>query len=384
MSSAERSVPEALPVSLQQRLARAWYADSWWLKSLLPFSWLFNLLARWRRARLQTRYQGAAFAVPVIIVGNISVGGSGKTPLIVALAKALAERGIKVGVVSRGYGGHANHYPLDVTPETNVEASGDEPLLIALELAHLQCPVVVAPDRVAAVTKLLADHEVDLVLSDDGLQHYRLHRDVEIALIDGSRGLGNGRTLPAGPLRESPERLREVDFVVVNGAFSLGSGPSTTATGASILATGASILATGPSTLANIKPDTHIHLQPSVFRHLGSNTSIVAKDWAEAKSVHAVAAIGNPERFRTTLESLGLAVTLHGKDDHQALVPGDLIFDDEQPVIITAKDAVKLNGTPRDNLWVLEVEIALESDFIDQLIGSAGLTERAEQTNTGS
>ena len=377
MSSAERSVPEALPVSLQQRLVRAWYADSWWLKSLLPFSWLFNLLARWRRARLQTRYQGAAFAVPVIIVGNISVGGSGKTPLIVALAKALAERGIKVGVVSRGYGGHANHYPLDVTPETNVEASGDEPLLIALELAHLQCPVVVAPDRVAAVTKLLADHEVDLVLSDDGLQHYRLHRDVEIALIDGSRGLGNGRTLPAGPLRESPERLREVDFVVVNGAFSLGSGPSTTATGPSTKATGA-------STLANIKPDTHIHLQPSVFRHLGSNTSIVAKDWAEAKSVHAVAAIGNPERFRTTLESLGLAVTLHGKDDHQALVPADLIFDDEQPVIITAKDAVKLNGIPRNNLWVLEVEIPLENDFIDQLIGSAGLTERAEQTTTGS
>ena len=370
MSSAERSVPEALPVSLQQRLVRAWYADSWWLKSLLPFSWLFNLLARWRRARLQTRYQGAAFAVPVIIVGNISVGGSGKTPLIVALAKALAERGIKVGVVSRGYGGHANHYPLAVTPETNVEASGDEPLLIALKLAHLQCPVVVAPDRVAAVTKLLADHEVDLVLSDDGLQHYRLHRDVEIALIDGSRGLGNGRTLPAGPLRESPERLREVDFVVVNGAFSLATGQSTPAT--------------GPSTLANIKPDTHIHLQPSVFRHLGSSTSIVAKDWAEAKSVHAVAAIGNPERFRATLESLGLAVTLHGKDDHQALVPADLIFDDEQPVIITAKDAIKLNGIPRDNLWVLEVEIPLESDFIDQLIGSAGLTERAEQTTTGS
>lgn len=356
MSRPERAASDAVPLSLQQRLVSAWYGDSWWLKCLLPVSGLFNLLARWRRASLQSRHQGAAFAVPVVIVGNICVGGSGKTPLIVALAKALAALGHKVGVVSRGYGGHADRYPLSVTPETQVEESGDEPLLIALELAQLQCPVVVAPDRVAAVTKLLADHEVDLVLSDDGLQHYRLHRDVEIALIDGSRGLGNGRTLPAGPLRETPERLREVDFVVVN----------------------------GPSTLANIKPDTQIHLQPSVFRHLASNRSIAAKDWAQSRSVHAVAAIGNPERFRVTLESLGLAVTLHGKDDHQALVPADLIFDDEQPVIITAKDAVKLRGIPRDNLWVLDVEIVLESDFIHQFIGRAGLTHSAEHPTTGS
>ena len=200
-------------MSLEQRITQAWQQDSPWLKLLLPLSWLFVAIASARRRYLQSRHQGQAFKAPVIIVGNISVGGSGKTPLILALVSALKQRGFKPGVVSRGYGGKAVSYPLGVNAQTAVAESGDEPLLIA-QLA--ECPVVVDADRNAAVAYLLSHNDCDLVLSDDGLQHYRLHRDIEIVVIDGQRGFGNGRCLPAGPLRESQERLGQADFVVVN------------------------------------------------------------------------------------------------------------------------------------------------------------------------
>lgn len=334
--------------SAEQRLTKAWYSNSWWLVLLLPLAGLFSLIARLRRAQLQSKYQGNAFASPVAIIGNISVGGSGKTPLIIALVKALNARGYNVGVVSRGYGGSAQGYPLDVIEGINAAQCGDEPLLIA---RACNCPVVVAPDRVAAVGYLLANHHCDVILSDDGLQHYRLHRDIEIAVVDGARGLGNHYCLPAGPLRESAQRLNQVDFVLINGA---------------------------PDRGANValSPDVEkyqIDLQPSVFRHLASDKTVVASGWTGPSSVHAVAAIGNPERFAVTLQQLGFEVDLVGCDDHQQLALGDLSFDDDLPVIITAKDAVKYTDVAADNVWVLEVEMTVPAEFVDRFIEAAGL-----------
>ena len=330
-------------MSVEQLLVKAWHRDSWWLLFLRPLALLFRGLAQLRRRWLQSKFQGLPFAVPVVVVGNLSVGGSGKTPLVVALVKALAERGLKAGVVSRGYGGRAAQYPVMVSVDSVAAEVGDEPLLIAQQTVALDCPVVVDPNRHRGVEFLLASAQVDLILTDDGLQHYGLYRDVEIAVIDGARGLGNQRTLPAGPLREPVQRLSEVDFVLVNGA------------------------ATG------LDSDSEISIQASAFRHFASGSIIALDAWAESRSVHAVAAIGNPERFAKTLEGLGFELSLVGKNDHQPLSLADISFNDQRPVIITAKDAVKFIHTAPYNLWVLEVEMIVESAFVDRLVQRANL-----------
>jgi tetraacyldisaccharide 4'-kinase len=204
--------------------------------------------------------------------------------------------------------------------------------------AQLGCPVVVDPDRSRGVSYLLANHRLDVVLTDDGLQHYRLHRDIEIAVVDASRGLGNRRLLPTGPLREPIQRLHEVDFVIANGDA------------------------------AEVEADAQIQLLPQRFRNLANGREVAPARWDQGRAVNAVAAIGNPQRFATTLELLGLDAKLHAKDDHRPLCLTDLLFDDNKPVIITAKDAVKLVGSVADNVWVLDVETVLPSQFIEQLL----------------
>jgi|SaaInlStandDraft_1057018.scaffolds.fasta_scaffold13878_2 tetraacyldisaccharide 4'-kinase len=331
-------------VSVEQRLTKAWDRDSWGLIFFVPLSWLLRIIVALRRYLLQAKHQGQPFSAPVVIIGNISVGGSGKTPLIIALVKALKQRGYSIGVVSRGYGAKADGYPLAVTGATKATQCGDEPLLIAQTCS---CPVVVDPDRVAAVNYLLAQYQCDLVLSDDGLQHYRLHRDIEVAVIDGMRGLGNGRCLPAGPLREPRQRLYEVDYILLNGSCDI--------------------------SLSDEFNLQEITLQPSFFRHLASGKTVAATDWAQGPSVHAVAAIGNPQRFAVTLAEIGLDADLTSVDDHRQLCAEDLNFGDSLPVIITAKDAVKFTDSVADNIWVLEVEMVLPDGFLDSLTGSAGL-----------
>ncbi len=312
-------------------LERAWYRPGGWIRVLAPVGWLFTLSARWRRRWLQRRHQGTRFAVPVVVIGNISVGGTGKTPLLIALAQRLRARGRRPGIVSRGYGGAAGREPLLVTAAHGADAVGDEPCL----LAHAAgCPVVVCPDRRAAVLWLLAHCDCDLVLSDDGLQHYRLHRDFEIAVVDGARGLGNGRCLPAGPLREPPSRLDEVDAVVVNGG-------------------------------AYRPPRTcyRMQLRPLGFRHLASGRRLAVDaflgeqrtDMRGSPRVHAVAGIGNPERLRATLEALGFVVDLRPRPDHHVFSAADLAFSDRLPVVITAKDAVKCETIANAQTWVLDV-----------------------------
>lgn len=325
-------------VSVERRLVGAWYSSSAWLWPLVPLSWLFGYLAQARRAWLQSRFQGRPYSAPIVVVGNVSVGGSGKTPLVIALVKALAEQGLKAGVISRGYGGQAVDYPLSVRSDTCAKESGDEPLLIARMTVQFDCPVVVDPDRSRGVEYLLATHRVDVVLTDDGLQHYRLHRDIEIAVVDTVRGLGNSRLLPAGPLREPIQRLHEVDFVVANGGD------------------------------AWTEADAQIQLLPQRFRNLATGREVVPTRWNEGIAVNAVAAIGNPQRFAATLESLGLDVKLYAKDDHRPLRLTDLLFDDNKPVIITAKDAVKLVDPVADNVWVLDVETVLPNQFVEQLL----------------
>ena len=330
-------------MSAERFWTNAWYQKSTWLLLLVPLSWLFRAISRLRRIVLQWRFQGQSYAMPVVVIGNISLGGSGKTPLIIALAKALSERGYSVGVVSRGYGGASAQYPLVVRPDTPVSQSGDEPLLVAKKLG---CPVVVDPNRGRAVEKLVESFSCDLILSDDGLQHYRLHRDVEIAVVDGRRRFGNGYTLPAGPLRESPRRLKEVDFIIQNGGI--------------------------------VEPDdpgTYIvQLETSGLRRFGSSELIGFDQWVESTNIHAVAAIGHPERFFESLRQMGFKVDSEPKNDHQTLTARDIGFDDDLPVVITAKDAVKYQGLVPDNLWVLEVEMALDNEFVSSLIDCVGLT----------
>jgi tetraacyldisaccharide 4'-kinase len=334
-------------LSVERRWLNACYSNSSSLLLLAPLSWLFSLMSAVRRKILQRLYQGRRFSVPVAVVGNISVGGSGKTPLIIALVNALNKRGYTAGVVSRGYGGAANAYPLLVTSQTPVDQSGDEPLLIARLCG---CPVVVDPDRVRAVEFLLHETPCDIVLSDDGLQHYRLHRDIEIAVVDAARGLGNGRMLPSGPLRESPSRLSQVDFVVLNGS------------GADI---GAELDLVGAH---------HVELQALGLRHIASNVLTPVDMWKGGKKAHAVCGIGHPDRFAQTLTTLGFEVILSSVNDHQHLSSDDLTFGDDLPVIITSKDAVKYSGVIPENLWVLEVEMSISDDFVDSLTEQAGLT----------
>jgi tetraacyldisaccharide 4'-kinase len=333
-------------LSLEQLITGAWTRNSRWLVLLLPFTWLFAGLSNLRRCYLQRRYQGQPYTAPVVIVGNISVGGSGKTPLIIALVAALKQRGYSPGVVSRGYSGNAAQYPLSVTAATAVSESGDEPLLIA---TLADCPVVVDANRRAAVDYLLDHHQCNLVLSDDGLQHYALHRDIELVVVDGQRGLGNGRQLPSGPLREKPQRLEQADMVVINGQQA-----------------DQSITVSGLQQMS---------IRPTQFRHLESGRRLAIEDWLESepgtnREVHAVAAIGNPQRFADTLTQIGLAPILHRFDDHQILSLDDLSFGDNLPVVVTAKDAIKLEqvAAVSENIWAVDIEAVIDSSFVDKLV----------------
>lgn len=315
-------------------LERAWYRPRSWSLLLAPLAWLFSSVARRRRRWLQARQE--SLRLPVVVVGNITVGGTGKTPLIIALVKALQARGYRPGVISRGYGGTAPSYPFMVTRHSDPAHCGDEPLLIAISC---DCPVVVDPDRLRAARHLESHGDCEIILSDDGLQHYRLPRNLEIIVVDGDRVLGNGWCLPAGPLREPAARLREADFAIVNGGNAVLDHPR----------------------------QYRMFLQPLRFRRLNGN-EIRSPDNPPGDSVNAVAGIGNPTRFARTLASLGLAVKLHPFPDHHRFVASELVFNDGRPVILTAKDAVKCHDLSAPDLWVLDVAATLENSGLNTLV----------------
>lgn len=309
-----------------------WYRDNFIAKCLLPLSIAFQGAVKLRRSMYRAGYLKVRhLPVPVVVVGNISVGGTGKTPLIIALARLLKQNGYRPGIVSRGYGGKVRA-PVKVEPCSSSEAVGDEPILLA---RHGDCPVAVCPERFDAGHLLLEQDGCDVILCDDGLQHYKLARDIEIAVVDGERQFGNGYCLPAGPLREPPSRLAQVDFVVVNGGETAESQYSMTLNGEVAIN-----LATGVG-----KPLQHF---------VGAEC-------------HAIAGIGNPERFFRMLERAGLKCTNHRFPDHYPYRPGDLDFD-EKPVLMTEKDAVKCFGFARDSHWYVPVTAQLEPAFTQRFL----------------
>ena len=267
--------------------------------------------------------------VPVIVVGNITAGGTGKTPLVLWVCDFLREQGYAPGIVSRGYGGRGE--TMAVRADSAPEIAGDEPVLLA---QRSRCPVWIGRNRVAAARALIAANpECNVIVSDDGLQHYGLRRDVEIAVLDGSRGTGNGLPLPAGPLRESTARLAEVDAVVVTGDTSL---PGASATTFAMRLDG--------NLFCNL-------LNPAFHQEAGAFLD---------KRVHAVAGIGNPARFFDHLQRLGLSFAAHAFPDHHAYSQADLEFSDADAIIMTEKDAIKCTQFARENYWVLPVDARVD------------------------
>jgi tetraacyldisaccharide 4'-kinase len=310
-----------------------WYGNNPLRYLLLPFSALFWLLSVFRRTLFYLGLKRKQkFSVPVIVVGNITVGGTGKTPLVIWLSRYLAEQGYTPGIVARGYGGKASHWPQQVRADSDPVMVGDEAVLMARLAA---CPVCVAPLRAQAVQALLDYTDCNIVLSDDGLQHYAMGRDMEIAVIDGQRGFGNGYLFPAGPLRELPSRLRKVDLLISNGTW---------------------------------QEDVPVMsvAEPQVLPLLNLNDDPHLLSLAAGKKIHAVAGIGNPQRFFDLLKHYGLDIIPHAFSDHHSYKKEDLYFDDELPVLMTEKDAVKYARHATRRHWLVRIETVPDSTFVSK------------------
>ena len=316
-------------------IARIWSGESPLWRLLLPLSWLYGLVSGAIRLMYRLGLKGAWRApVPVVVVGNLTAGGNGKTPVVIWLVEQLQKRGIRPGVVSRGYGGKATHYPLLLTADTTTAEAGDEPVLI---YQRTGVPVAVSPVRSDAVQALLAGHAVDIIITDDGLQHYALARDKEIVVIDGVRRFGNGWWLPAGPMRERASRLQSVDAVIVNGG--------------------------------QAKPgEIPMHLQPGMAVNLLTGER---KAVEQLPALVAMAGIGHPPRFFATLEQCGARLEKRVPlADHQALVEGqvDALTVPGQSLIMTEKDAVKCRAFAKENWWYLPVDAELSGEQPEQLL----------------
>jgi tetraacyldisaccharide 4'-kinase len=292
-----------------------------------PLSVLFRAVVALRRfAYARSIFRTVRVGVPVVIVGNVTVGGTGKTPLVLWLTAFLSDQGFRPGIVSRGYGA-AEREPSAVTPDSDPARVGDEPVLLAQRSG---CPVWIGRDRVAAASGLLAANgDCNVIVSDDGLQHYRLGRDVELAVIDGSRKLGNGWMLPAGPLREPASRLREMDAIVING---------------------------GTRAADSSRRAVSSKLEGHVFRNLLNPAHTVCAEFFKLQRVHAVAGIGNPSRFFEHLQALGLDFEAHAFADHHAFSARDLQFASCDAIVMTEKDAVKCAAFATEAQWALRVD----------------------------
>ncbi|OHV13085.1 tetraacyldisaccharide 4'-kinase [Kushneria phosphatilytica] len=319
-----------------RRLEQAWYSDAGWVKLLTPLELLYRSVVRRRRRAFQSGHRETWHAsVPVIVVGNITLGGTGKSPLVAWLGRWLRDQGWHPGIISRGYGGHASRYPLYVDETTDTAYAGDEPVMLAQQT---QLPVAVDPDRPRAARKLIAAG-CDILLSDDGLQHFPLGRDIELVVVDGQKGFGNHRCLPVGPLREPLDRLADVDAVITNGDL------------------GVRVPASQYS----------MTLVPHAWRHLNDNVCYSIADRPFSGRVHALAGIGNPARFFRTLERLEVDFEQHPFPDHYRFTAQDLRFADNRPVVMTAKDAVKCRRFANERCWALDIEARPEAELIEWL-----------------
>ncbi len=311
-------------MAASEKLLNAWYTGHPALRVLWPLECLYRAVVQRKRQRFLAG-EGEIYRapVPVVVVGNITVGGTGKTPMILSLIAHCQARGLKVGVVSRGYGATPPQLPWRVRAEQSATEAGDEPLLIVLRTG---VPLMIDPDRSRAVRSLLAEENLDLILCDDGMQHYRLARDIELVLIDAARGLGNRRCLPAGPLREPVERMQSVDAILYNGA------------------TGDSAEGFG------------FTLQPTALVNVRSGERVGLDHFPHDQALHAVAGIGNPQRFFNTLQALHWCPISHAFADHAQYSAEQLNFSPALPLVMTEKDAVKCSAFAADNWWYLAVD----------------------------
>ncbi|EPJ43954.1 MAG: tetraacyldisaccharide 4''-kinase [Osedax symbiont Rs2] len=323
-------------------LERAWYqARATWTLLLWPLELLFVAIAKYNKIRHKKKQWQPP--CPLLIVGNISIGGTGKSPLTIELIETLQRKGYKVGVVSRGYGAQRSDFPYQLKASDTAAQAPDEPLMI---VRRTGVNLVIDPNRVRACQYLLANNDCDLILSDDGLQHYQMGRDIEIAVIDASRGLGNGHCLPVGPLRESSERLQSVDYVLLNGA---------------------STAKFNSSYQMQIAADGWYRVQDNRYLSLEEfATKLLSVDSGSTK-IHAIAGIGNPQRFFDTLQKMGLDVIPHRFSDHYQYCSADINFDAADIVCMTEKDAVKCSQFAAENCYYLRISARLETVFIDNL-----------------
>ncbi|MDX1589681.1 MAG: tetraacyldisaccharide 4'-kinase [Oleiphilaceae bacterium] len=312
---------------MKSRIDRLWYQQRRPLWLLWPLARLFTLLALWRKGRLRGRAYRSP--LPVLVVGNITVGGTGKSPFTAWLADFVRYKGWQPVILSRGYGGRTHHYPQLVTPGSDAAECGDEPVMLAQQTG---CPVVVDPRRDRAAEWVLQQGLGTLLICDDGLQHYRLARDIEFVLFDGARGAGNQAPLPVGPLREPLRRLRQADYCI---------------------ATGEPVHPSWSSIRQQVEDVHQVTQQPSQLRHLHSDR-VRPLQWLSGQTVNAVAGIANPERFFDSLMQLGAKVIPHPFSDHHPFSASD--FDlAHGPIVMTAKDAVKCRSVAPDNVWVLDI-----------------------------
>ena len=318
------------------KLNQIWYGGEpvpWWLRALVPVYKAGNQLDKWWKLRRQPDDLGSVF---IIVVGNITVGGSGKTPLVIRLCNLLRQAGFKPGVISRGYGRKERDLRL-ASPASDPGVVGDEPLLIAQRAG---VPVIVSPDRCEAARTLLKK-QINVIISDDGLQHYRLPRNLEICVIDGTRGFGNGLQIPAGPLRESVARLAAFDEIIVNGETDV---------------------------LPDGMPMTPMVLVAGLLRSMDSGQSWRLAQFAGCKA-NAVAGIGNPGRFFDLLRHARIKVIEHVFPDHHVFSANDFAnMDASLPILMTEKDAVKCKSLGLKNAWCLSVDAVLPSEWERDLV----------------
>ncbi len=323
----------SLRSALERVLNNAWYGFSPLSVLLIPLSWPVHWVVARRRARALAKHSTLE-GVSVLVVGGLTAGGTGKTPVLIALGRWLLQRGYRIGVVSRGYGGESCREPRLVEHQDNARVVGDEPLLIRQQLG---VPVMVCPDRRRAVMSLIERGEIDVVLSDDGLQHYAMPRDVEIAVLDAERGLGNGRLLPAGPLREPVDRLCSVDWILERNS-------------------------------ANA--DRRFAYQPVNARHMATGRLQLWRrcvdEWV-GQVVAAVTGLGQPGQFFEMLRDSGLSIHEHAVHDHAELPKRALDTLEQDVILVTAKDAVKLSVPIDPRVWVVEIDVMLPPSLLDQL-----------------
>lgn len=309
---------------LQRWLEHIWYEKYWKAIPLVPLSALFCGISRWRR-QYQTKQQLPS-PIPVIVIGNISIGGTGKTPLIIHLTSLLRKAGYRPAIISRGYKGTSTTWPLAVEKDTNARCCGDEAKLLANRTG---VPVIVGANRVEDIQSVKEHTDANIILSDDGLQHYKMARAFEIAVMDGRRGLGNGYCLPAGPLREKQTRLRDCNLVISNGQSNLTEHDM------------------------RVSGNTVINIQSGLRQKLSG----IAK-------AHVITGIGNPQRFIDTLRDQQVElITVTTFPDHHHFRTEDFFYSDDIPIIMTEKDAVKCQDFEHQQLWYLEVNAQCNASF---------------------